>query len=164
MDDATAEQPNPVEAQLHRIAGALHSAGNMRPAGSSNRCHTASSGLVRTAVEEQADGQRHVSADQMSGLVRDLLDLRGGSLQQLRPSEVTGDFASIAPVPGDVLSSQQRRERDGVLRASVGVDAADCGRFYKRLIGVRAGVDAPFRGGLRSQPPRAGTGRGPLAG
>ena len=80
MDKAAAEQPNPVAAQLHRIAGALHSAGNMRPGPPFQPVPHRPQRPVRTAVEEQADRERHVSADQMSGLVSDLLDLRGGSL------------------------------------------------------------------------------------
>jgi hypothetical protein len=76
MDEAAAEQPNPGEAQLHRIAGVLHSAGNMRAAPLFQPVPQRPQRPVRTAVEEQADGQRHASADQMSGLVSDLLDLR----------------------------------------------------------------------------------------
>src|SRR6266702_5555486 len=152
---ATAEQPNPVEAQLHRIAitqrrhsrgygglvaGPQNSVGK-RAVRVADGCDSTlgpprCSHRARSARSERRSKSsrpaRHASADQMSGMLSDLLDLSGGNLQQLRPE------IDQCPRRRDLLADQRliRVDRVSVRVAACGHRAVlpdPCGR---RRVGV----------------------------
>ena len=81
---------------------------------------------------ERTDGERHSLADQVSGLVSDLLDLRVGSLQQLRPE------VDQCPRRRDLLTDQRliRVARISVRVTTRGYPADDGHARVDRATGV----------------------------